>query len=79
MYECIDILTEFRTGGGLFWVIHISVKKKKKQLGKKLTIILIKKNNNNTKSAYKNSINALRLISSWIHEYLIRLCTFKSN
>ncbi len=44
MYECIDILTEFRTGGGAFWVIqYFCKKKKKKQLGKKLTIILIKK------------------------------------
>ncbi len=40
MYECIDILTEFRTGGGVFLGLFcVSVKKK----GKKLTIILIRR------------------------------------
>jgi len=31
MYECIDILTEFRTGGGALFVIQCFCKKKKKR------------------------------------------------
>ncbi len=38
MYDCIDILTEFRTGGGAFLVIQCSCKK-----WKKLTIIIVRK------------------------------------
>ncbi len=38
MYDCIYILTEFRTGGGAFLVIQCSCKK-----WKKLTIIIVRK------------------------------------